>query len=97
MDEVVLHERVGNADNVKALVESKGWELVKKSFEEKLKELDSIGDVTTIKQLEGKKFAKRVLVDWWVSIQGYIDDGEFAKEEIEKIKTAKPLYRTARV
>ena len=89
--------KIGNAENIKVLVESRAWELIKKSFEEKLASLDSINDVTSIKQLEGKKFARRVLVDWWISIQAIIDDGDFAKKQIEIDKKSKPLYRIAHV
>lgn len=92
-EESLIAKKIETATNVKALVESRGWVEVKKLWEEMYSQLSSIEDVTSIKQIEGKKYARKVLTDWWIEIQALMDDGDFAKAELDKIKKTKSIYR----
>ncbi len=81
-----LNDNITTASKVEITLQSDGWDILEGLIERKKKEYLNIDNITTIKELEARKLAKKMIDEVINEFKDYINSGIKARQDLDKIE-----------
>lgn len=85
--EAEYQTEIDKSNKLQQLISMPGWAILEAEFDRMLKKLDSIESAETPEQFYANKSAKKMLKQFFGSIQSMVDNGREAAELLDKYKT----------
>ena len=80
-----LRETKGKGEFVEITLRSKGWEIFEQILAFKLSEWNNIEKISTLKQLEAHKVAKKIIEETINEYKSLVNEAYYAGEDLKKI------------
>jgi len=82
-----MDDKINEGDRMTLFMETEAWKVIKNKFDLAYNQLNSLDGVSTIKEIEGKKWARKVLSDFIGYLEGTVDEVKWLKHNKEIKKT----------